>query len=321
MSTSFTHSVSISSDIRMQRIIRTLGMEGVGVYWTIMEALCRDEGSLALATVSDLAYAMHVKEDLVSELILNSGLFEFDEDVFWSKELSEDLLQTNEVAERKERLKTRAKKAASRRWDKERTISDPANPDMLNACSSNAQASNKHMLNACLSIKQASKEKEEKATPPMSPLPSPPVPLFSPPYNPPSEKEEREGNLGTEGLATVTDQHSDKPSTLISLDSLLLLKVPEGYREAFREFLAFRKQVKKQMTPHAVDLAVAKLDRDLQTDKQRQECLRMSILNGWQGVFPDALLKQRDGPKANPSGFKQRTKTDFDYWGDPPEEA
>ena len=85
-------------------------------------------------------------------------------------------MQTKEQAERKVRLKTRAKKAASSRWEKEKAISDSTNPDMLNACSSNAQASNKHMLNACLSIEQASKEKEEKETPPMSPLPSPPVP-------------------------------------------------------------------------------------------------------------------------------------------------
>ena len=87
MTTFFTPSVSISSDIRMRRVIRTLGMEGVGVYWTIMEALCRDEGSLPLATISDLAYAMHVEEELVRELVLNSGLFEFDDDDFWSKEL------------------------------------------------------------------------------------------------------------------------------------------------------------------------------------------------------------------------------------------
>jgi hypothetical protein len=47
----------------------------------------------------------------------------------------------------------------------------------------------------------------------------------------------------------------------------------------------------------------------------------MSILNGWQGVFPDAVLRKRDGPKQNPSGFKQRTKTGFDYWENSPEEV
>ena len=78
----------------------------------------------------------------------------------------------------------------------------------------------------------------------------------------------------------------------------------------------------KAMTPNAVDLAVKKLDRELQTDDQRQECLRMSILNGWQGVFPDAVLRKRDGPKSKSDGsFGQRTKTGFDYWGDTPEEA
>ena len=316
MSISFTHSVSISSDIRMQRVIRTLGMEGVGVYWMIMEALCRDEGSLALVTLSDLAFAMHVKEDLVRELVLDSGLFEFDENDFWSKELIEDLLQTKEESERKERLKNRASKAASRRWKKEKAISDSAHPVMLDECSSNAQASSKHMLNECSSIRQASQEKEDKESPPLPPLSPPSDSPFSPPYNPPSEKEERED---TPVDAPTVEQK--KPVNVISLDSLLLIKVPDGYREAFREFLAFRKQIKKTMTPHAVDLAVKKLNRELCTDDQRQECLRMSILNGWQGVFPEALLKQRDGPKTNPSGFKQRTKTDFDYWGDSPEEA
>jgi hypothetical protein len=320
MPDSFTHNTNTLSNNLMLAVIRKYGMEGIGIYWTLLESLCNGGGKLELSSLDDISFAMHVTLEVVEDMVRTSGLFMMDDLSFWSDSL---LTEIKEKEERGSRFVKRARKAASKRWEELSADSEVGNENatsMLQASKSDAisilQASDKHATSMQACMLQASKEKEEKETPPMAPLPSPPVPLFSPPYNPPSEKEEREGT--PVNAPTVEPK---KTANVISLDSLLLLKVPEGYREAFREFLAFRKQVKKQMTPHAVDLAVAKLDRDLQTDKQRQECLRMSILNGWQGVFPEALLKQRDGPKANPSGFKQRTKTDFDYWGDSPEEA
>lgn len=60
---------------------------------------------------------------------------------------------------------------------------------------------------------------------------------------------------------------------------------------AIKEFITFRKKLKKPMTDHAVKLMIAKLNK-LSTDIDEQvEILNQSILNGWQGIFP---LKQEE---------------------------
>lgn len=64
---------------------------------------------------------------------------------------------------------------------------------------------------------------------------------------------------------------------------------------AIKEFITFRKKLKKPMTDHAVKLMIAKLNR-LSTDIEEQvEILNQSILNGWQGIFP---LKKNEKPSS-----------------------
>ncbi len=64
---------------------------------------------------------------------------------------------------------------------------------------------------------------------------------------------------------------------------------------AIKEFVTFRKKLKKPMTDHAVKLMIAKLNR-LSTDIEEQvEILNQSILNGWQGIFP---LKKNEKPSS-----------------------
>ena len=320
MSNSFTHSVNILSDIRMQRIIRTFGMEGVGIYWTIMEALCREEGKIDLDSISDLAFAMHLDEGFVRDLILNSGLFNSDEENFWSEEMIDDLNKSKEEAEQKARLRKRAKKAASQRWQKSQDISESATTNMLNGCSSNAQASNKHMLKQCSSIEQAyakaSKEKEEKEPPPLSPLSSPSNSPISPPYNPPSEKEEKEKNPPVYPLRAELAKKAGKQFiTLTEASELIKTSVGKSeYADMLNTFVRNRRDIKKPMTKLALEQLIKLLSKKLDGDDERIDCISMSIANGWQGIFPDKFLRQRDGPNNVFNGFRQRTKTKIDYW-------
>lgn len=56
--------------------------------------------------------------------------------------------------------------------------------------------------------------------------------------------------------------------------------------EALKEFVAYRKKIKKPMTDRALELLISKLNK-LSTDIGVQvEILNQSIMNGWQGVFP-----------------------------------
>lgn len=62
---------------------------------------------------------------------------------------------------------------------------------------------------------------------------------------------------------------------------------------AFSDYVAMRKQLKKPMTDHAVDLAIKKLDELSNGDNDMAvKILEQSVMNSWQGLFP---LKNDNG--------------------------
>ncbi len=60
---------------------------------------------------------------------------------------------------------------------------------------------------------------------------------------------------------------------------------------AVKEFITFRKKIKKPMTDHAVKLMLSKLNKLTSDTDEQVEILNQSILNGWQGIYP---LKQEE---------------------------
>ncbi len=113
----FRHDTDASSDIRMQRLSRKHGMEGVGIYWTIIEALYREDGMISLDKVPDIAYSMHVDEKTVDDIVKSSGLFQFDTDSFWSKRVLNELSAKQEISEK-------ARRSAKARWDASQSDND-----------------------------------------------------------------------------------------------------------------------------------------------------------------------------------------------------
>lgn len=127
----FRHDTDASSDIRMQRLSRKYGMEGVGIYWTIVEALYREEGMISLDKIPDLAYSMHAEEKTVDEIIKQSGLFQFDKSNFWSKRALNELSAKQEISEK-------ARQSAKARWNSSK--SNSSTKEMQPHSDSNANA-------------------------------------------------------------------------------------------------------------------------------------------------------------------------------------
>lgn len=55
---------------------------------------------------------------------------------------------------------------------------------------------------------------------------------------------------------------------------------------AIKEFIKFRRGMKKPMTDHAIELLINKLNKLSSDTSEQIEILNQSMLNGWQGVFP-----------------------------------
>lgn len=78
---------------------------------------------------------------------------------------------------------------------------------------------------------------------------------------------------------------------------------------AVKEFITFRKKIKKPMTDHAVKLMLSKLNKLSSDTDEQVEILNQSILNGWQGIYP---LKQEE-KKSGQNGIAiDESKDDLD---------
>lgn len=78
---------------------------------------------------------------------------------------------------------------------------------------------------------------------------------------------------------------------------------------AVKEFITFRKKIKKPMTDHAVKLMISKLNKLSSDIDEQVEILNQSILNGWQGLYP---LKREENKRGQNGIAIDESKDDLD---------
>lgn len=85
---------------------------------------------------------------------------------------------------------------------------------------------------------------------------------------------------GSDSLETKEDliKHSKKTAKQYSDDPEL--------NDTIISFIKFRKDIKKPMNDHTIDLLIKKLEKMDSSIKNQIEILNQSMLNGWQGIFP-----------------------------------
>ena len=84
----FSHDYNASDDHKILFLRQQLGMEGVGIYWYIIERLAQAGGKLPLRIAPVLAMQMQVTESKVNTVISNYELFTVEEKEFFSQRLS-----------------------------------------------------------------------------------------------------------------------------------------------------------------------------------------------------------------------------------------
>lgn len=129
------------------------------------------------------------------------------------------------------------------------------------------------------------------------------------------QKQKQENTPLTSPQGDKDDQHEPISIGKKVADEELLETVPAGYREAFRALMADRRARGHKMTPNAVRLTVAKLDKELGTDADRIACINETISNGWTGVFPASYLRnQRTGVSKGGSALPDSVIHTEDAW-------
>jgi hypothetical protein len=105
----FSHDYTASDDVKILFLRQSLGMEGVGIFWYIIERMAQAGGRLPLKIIPVLSMQMQVTETKVQGVVNNFELFEIEEHDFFSRRLMEtiDLRKT---------LQDAGLKGAAKRW-------------------------------------------------------------------------------------------------------------------------------------------------------------------------------------------------------------
>jgi predicted phage replisome organizer len=66
----------------------------------------------------------------------------------------------------------------------------------------------------------------------------------------------------------------------------IISKQDEKIQSPLKEYVKMRKAIKKPITEHGLELAIAKLNRLSKNINEQIEIINLSVMNSWQGLFP-----------------------------------
>lgn len=134
----FSHDSNARNSDKLMKVRMKLGAEGYGIFFMLIERLREEEGYKSTIDYDTLAFDLRVEPEKVKQVVENYDLFKFTEDgkYFYSDSFNERMEMMDVRAQQR---KSKAKKAAEARWNKQpaNTVEAQALPEQ---CSSNAQA-------------------------------------------------------------------------------------------------------------------------------------------------------------------------------------
>lgn len=165
----FQHDYNARNDPKLQDVLIDLGVEGIGVFWCIIEQLYEQGGTLPIRSCKSIAFALHVDCNVVERLVHDYGLFKNDGEKIWSESVLNRLNQRKDISDKR-------KLAALARWRQnlenqiqaytqtnDNPIANNAN-EMQVQTTSNASAGHKEKeIKEKNNIKESNKEKHETA--------------------------------------------------------------------------------------------------------------------------------------------------------------
>lgn len=111
----FSHDFNARNDIKLKKVIANLGIQGIGLYWCIIECLYENDGYLSFDDIDLLSYELRTDKDLILNLIENFDLF---------KKNNKNKFYSQSVLNRLEEIESKSRKNrenALKRWNKNDT--------------------------------------------------------------------------------------------------------------------------------------------------------------------------------------------------------
>jgi len=106
----FSHDYNARSDKEMMKVRMKMGMEGIGLYWCIIEMLYEEQGYLSRSEYERISFELQTKYENITMLIEGFYLFKFDEKKFWSTAVLERLRKRKDKSDK-------ARESINYRWN------------------------------------------------------------------------------------------------------------------------------------------------------------------------------------------------------------
>lgn len=112
----FSHDSNAKTDEKILNLRADMGWDGYGIYWALIETLHDSTGyKFAFKSLQGLSINLGVKREKLEKIINSFGLFEKDENFFWSNSLMKRMNKKKEV---QESYSNRGKKGAEAKKEK-----------------------------------------------------------------------------------------------------------------------------------------------------------------------------------------------------------
>ena len=98
----FSHDSNSRSDEKIIRVRAKYGAAGYGVFFMIVEMLREANAYQLLQGFQAIAYEVHEDQKMIEDIVLNFGLFEFNEKYFWSESLKSRMLKKEEITKKRQ---------------------------------------------------------------------------------------------------------------------------------------------------------------------------------------------------------------------------
>ena len=145
----FSHDANARNDLKMVKLRRISGLEGIGLYWCIIEILRESENyQIPESTIDDICYDLYTDRK-VFESIIECELLTIEDEMIFSNSLNDRMQLMDEKRQRRKKAGEIGAKVKAERKQKEA---------MQEQCLSNAEA----MQEQCTSNASALTSKEKK---------------------------------------------------------------------------------------------------------------------------------------------------------------
>ena len=110
----FSHDLGSRNDPKLVMLRIDKGLEGLGIFWCLIEILYEQDNRLEFKNIKALAYELHVEESLVRSVICDYELFCYDETAFWSNSIERRVSKRNDITEKRRKAgRARTKRSGS----------------------------------------------------------------------------------------------------------------------------------------------------------------------------------------------------------------